>query len=134
MKIRCVSVVINAKTFQVMNPDGFEYTKTDNRNWRKSRKPTSLICFGVDPNRNWEYSWLMADESGNLGASQSACSDTYAGDSPFSEVETSLMNQFLSRTYQQIDVYISMHSYGPMVLHPFGHRQAPVVSFNVVNA
>lgn len=35
----------------ITNPDGYEYTHTMNRNWRKSRSPVSLVCYGVDQNR-----------------------------------------------------------------------------------
>lgn len=35
----------------VANPDGYEYTWTKDRSWRKTRRPSNLICFGADPNR-----------------------------------------------------------------------------------
>ncbi|NXU63686.1 CBPA2 Carboxypeptidase, partial [Horornis vulcanius] len=39
----------------VANPDGFVYTHTSNRMWRKTRsKIPGSICVGVDPNRNWD--------------------------------------------------------------------------------
>ena len=57
--------------------DGFEYTKTTNRNWRKTRKNVTTLCFGVDANRNMGYNWLVPDETGNEGASRSPCTDTY---------------------------------------------------------
>uniref|UniRef100_A0A3P9JUT0 Carboxypeptidase A1 n=1 Tax=Oryzias latipes TaxID=8090 RepID=A0A3P9JUT0_ORYLA len=39
----------------VTNPDGYEYTHTTNRLWRKSRKPNPRSnCIGVDLNRNWD--------------------------------------------------------------------------------
>ena len=42
----------------VANPDGYEYTHTDERNWRKTRKPNSgSPCIGTDPNRNFNYHW-----------------------------------------------------------------------------
>jgi murein tripeptide amidase MpaA len=37
------------------NPDGYEYSRTNNRLWRKSRSPgISQYCMGVDINRNFE--------------------------------------------------------------------------------
>ena len=44
----------------VLNVDGYEYTHTTNRMWRKSRKPNSgsvPICFGTDLNRNFPFQW-----------------------------------------------------------------------------
>lgn len=60
-----------------MNPDGLEYTKDVNRNWRKNRKNVTTLCFGVDGNRNFGYNWLVADETGNEGGSRVPCSDTF---------------------------------------------------------
>lgn len=48
-----------------MNPDGYEYTRSDpsNRFWRKTRSTYSLslftqrACYGTDPNRNFPWQW-----------------------------------------------------------------------------
>lgn len=42
--------------FPVINPDGFEFSHTTDRLWRKSRSNTTdPKCPGVDLNRNWDY-------------------------------------------------------------------------------
>lgn len=41
----------------VANPDGYEFSHTSNRMWRKNRFPSSILCTGVDLNRNFEYMW-----------------------------------------------------------------------------
>ena len=42
----------------VFNPDGYEYSHTTDRLWRKTRTNfTSSECLGADPNRNWNVSW-----------------------------------------------------------------------------
>uniref|UniRef100_A0A8C0RRF8 Carboxypeptidase A4 n=1 Tax=Canis lupus familiaris TaxID=9615 RepID=A0A8C0RRF8_CANLF len=39
----------------VTNPDGFAFTHSKNRMWRKTRSLTpGSACVGVDPNRNWD--------------------------------------------------------------------------------
>ncbi|PIK62491.1 putative carboxypeptidase A2-like [Apostichopus japonicus] len=39
----------------VLNQDGYAYTWTDDRMWRKNRRtPSSGRCYGVDLNRNWD--------------------------------------------------------------------------------
>ena len=45
--VACVAVPI-------LNPDGYEYSWTDDRMWRKTRMPNpGSPCVGTDPNRNW---------------------------------------------------------------------------------
>merc|ERR1719400_1721499 len=40
----------------LLNPDGYEWSHTNNRMWRKNRSPppSGSNCYGVDLNRNWE--------------------------------------------------------------------------------
>lgn len=68
----------------VANPDGYVFTHTNNRMWRKTRSTTSspLGCRGADPNRNWGYMWNTG------GSSNAPCDDTFHGEAAFSEVET----------------------------------------------
>lgn len=111
-----------------MNPDGYEYTFNENRNWRKTRVPVSLVCYGVDANRNWAFNWLVPDEIGDEGASRAPCSDTYAGYAPFSELEASSVNNYLTKLPGVFDAYITFHSYAHLILHPYGHLKARAVS------
>ncbi|KAF4531692.1 hypothetical protein B566_EDAN016620 [Ephemera danica] len=42
----------------VANPDGYDWTWTDDRMWRKTRKPNpGSACIGTDGNRNYDYHW-----------------------------------------------------------------------------
>ncbi len=42
----------------IVNVDGYAYTWSDDRMWRKTRKPNSKSnCVGTDPNRNWAFHW-----------------------------------------------------------------------------
>lgn len=43
--------------FPVTNPDGYAYTHTNDRMWRKTRYPFTATCYGADPNRNWGHQW-----------------------------------------------------------------------------
>lgn len=46
----------------LMNPDGYEYSHTVDRLWRKNRSPNGF-CIGTDLNRNWGYKWGGAGSS-----------------------------------------------------------------------
>ena len=65
--------------FPVVNPDGFVYTQTVDRLWRKNRQnntnaPQQDICVGRDINRNWPWQWNVTN-----GASDDPCRETYRG-------------------------------------------------------
>ncbi|ROL43976.1 Carboxypeptidase A1 [Anabarilius grahami] len=74
----------------VTNPDGYAYTHSSNRMWRKTRKPnTGSSCVGVDPNRNWDAGF------GGGGSSNNPCSETYRGPSAHSEPEVKAIVDFV---------------------------------------
>jgi murein tripeptide amidase MpaA len=105
----------------IMNPDGYDYTWTNDRYWRKNRKANSgTNCtgtFGVDLNRNWGYQW------GGAGASTN-CSDlTYRGTGPFSEPETQVMRNLIQAN-PRIRSSMDWHSYGRLVMSPWGYTSA----------
>lgn len=65
-----------------VNPDGYEFSHTSDRMWRKSRaKMNDSDCFGVDLNRNWPNHW-------GVGGSRDPCSEVFQGPYPFSEPES----------------------------------------------
>ncbi|KAL9083117.1 MAG: hypothetical protein Q9165_008647 [Trypethelium subeluteriae] len=101
------------------NPDGFVYTQTTDRQWRKNRLPSSnSTCVGIDLNRNWKYKW-----GSNPGASPDPCSDTFqgasAGDTPENQA-VSALSDVLGARPAGIRSYVDMHSYGEKILTPFG--------------
>lgn len=111
----------------VTNPDGYEYTRSTNRNWRKTRAPASLICDGIDGNRNFAFNWLIADETGNLGASTNPCSDTFAGPRAHSEPEAQAVDNFLRANAGKFDIYLAFHSYAHQILFPMGNTAVRIV-------
>jgi hypothetical protein len=101
------------------NPDGFEYSRTTDRMWRKTRSTTSspLGCRGADPNRNWNFHWLGG------GSSTNPCTDTYAGPSAFSEKETKAASDFQADVLgSRLSFVLSLHSYSQYILIPYGVR------------
>lgn len=98
----------------VMNPDGYKYTETYDRMWRKTRSPNSGSCKGTDANRNWGYHWNTG------GSSNNPCSDTYHGPSAFSEVENVNVRDFVNAHKDKLKFYMNVHSYSQLVLLPWG--------------
>ncbi|GKT93158.1 zinc carboxypeptidase [Colletotrichum tofieldiae] len=103
----------------VVNPDGFVYTQTTDRLWRKNRQTnTGSSCVGRDPNRNWPYKWELTG-----GASTSPCSETYkgaaAGDTP--EIKGLKAQVDSLSASKGITLYLDIHSYGQYILWPFGY-------------
>ncbi|XP_027563544.1 carboxypeptidase A2-like, partial [Neopelma chrysocephalum] len=100
----------------VANPDGFVYTHTSNRMWRKTRsKNAGSVCYGVDPNRNWDAGF------GGPGASSSPCSDSYHGPSAESEVEVKSVADFI-RNHGNFKAFLTLHSYSQLLMYPYGYK------------
>ncbi|KAL0868948.1 hypothetical protein ABMA27_007276 [Loxostege sticticalis] len=108
--------------FPVTNPDGYVWTHTEYRLWRKNRRPFGADI-GVDLNRNWNNNWLGVGSSGN------ASTNTYAGPGPFSEEETRTLSEYISSLADKIDLYLSMHSSGQLLLIPFGNTTEPLANY-----
>lgn len=106
--------------FPVVNPDGYEYSHTDNRLWRKTRSPNGddSECVGTDANRNFDSHW------GGRGSSKDPCDNTYAGSSVFSEVEMRTLSQYAMSLKDEVKVYLAFHSAARMILSPWGHTSA----------
>jgi len=47
----------------IVNPDGYVYSWTTDRMWRKNRRDNGDGSFGVDPNRNWSFEWGGRDRA-----------------------------------------------------------------------
>ena len=99
----------------LVNPDGLEYSRTYDRNWRKNRRDNGDGSFGVDPNRNFGYNWGLAGSSGDPE------SFTYRGVAPFSEPETQAIRDFVAT--HEFYASISYHSYSQLVLYPWGYTK-----------
>ncbi|MFO8077160.1 MAG: M14 family zinc carboxypeptidase [Thermoplasmatota archaeon] len=108
-----------------VNPDGYIYDHDlyqGERWWRKNRhyfKDSDV--YGVDLNRNYPGS-CDGDSLGmwgSTGMSHDPSSNVYCGSKQFSEPETNAVkNLFLT---QDICASISYHTYGELVMWPWGH-------------
>ena len=97
----------------VANPDGYEYTFTADRLWRKTRSPQGT-GIGVDLNRNHRANWGFDDN----GSSPDPQSDIFRGPTAASEVETRNIEAF--HVLHPPVVAISYHTYSGLLLYPPG--------------
>ena len=103
----------------VANPDGYEYTFTNERLWRKNLRDNDgdgeiTLADGVDLNRNFGSRWGLDDE----GSSGIPSDGTYRGPAPDSEPETQALINFMRK--KKFKFAISYHTYGNLILYPWG--------------
>ncbi|KAB7496908.1 putative metallocarboxypeptidase A [Armadillidium nasatum] len=104
----------------IMNPDGYAYTWSNDRLWRKNRnKYKGAKCSGVDLNRNFD------DHFGGKGSSGIPCSQIYRGPSPASELETKATQAAIIDLVKnaKLKVLYSIHSYSQLWMHPHGWKK-----------
>ncbi|XP_046389814.1 carboxypeptidase B-like [Ischnura elegans] len=102
-----------------VNPDGYEYTRSEDRMWRKTRSKTSSEdCLGVDPNRNFDFHWMES------GASSDPCDEIFAGDKAFSESEARALRDYVLANAKNAKAYLTLHSYGQYLLYPWGYDES----------
>jgi hypothetical protein len=131
----------------IVNPDGFVYSATERRFWRKNRRPAApegseshIQCPGVDINRNFDVradarqqpqqqpSNLLQTQfmarSGSSRAEPNTCSEVYGGTSMMSEPES----QALAKLFETAttSVVIDVHSFGGFILAPYFDVDQPL--------
>ncbi|KAK2024406.1 zinc carboxypeptidase [Colletotrichum zoysiae] len=114
--------------FPVVNPDGFIYTQTTNRLWRKNRQTTSgSSCLGHDINRNWPYQWSVSG-----GASTNPCAEDFKGAAQGDAPETAALSAWISKTKaaQGLKLFIDFHSYSQLFMTPYGYSCSAVTANN----
>ncbi len=104
----------------MVNPDGFDFSWTDERFWRKNKRMIDDRLRGVDLNRNWDINW------GGPGSSSSPGSQTFHGDGPFSEPELQVFLSAIDSVGDRIVGHLDVHTHSQLVLSPWGYtRDAP---------
>ena len=104
----------------MVNPDGLEvvYSGLDSF-WRKNTRDNNsdqsyaAIDDGVDPNRNYDWHW------GESGVEFDSTSDVFPGTGPFTEYENIAVRDLATELNPIAS--LSFHTYGEMILFPFGY-------------
>ena len=123
----------------LVNPDGYEFSRTTNSMWRKNRRPSpepnNSDKVGVDLNRNYsdgkpenarlyrspyDRPELTVDDP--MACSDSPAHPTYRGPGPASEPEVQAMQKFELDPANGIKAVLELHSYGEMILYPWSYE------------
>ncbi len=107
------------KIVPIVNPDGYSYSWTNNRFWRKNRRDNGNGTWGVDLNRNWDINF------GGAGSSGDSSSDIYHGPFAFSEPETAAVRDYVFADDNMV-AHVDFHSYSQLILYPWGYTATRV--------
>jgi carboxypeptidase T len=105
----------------MVNPDGHEHSRAQERLWRKNRRRNDDGSFGVDPNRNYGYMWGILDVP---TSSHVPSDETYVGPRAFSEPETQAIRDLIG--CERFAGVITYHSYSQLILYPWGYTEKPI--------
>ena len=97
----------------VVNPDGYRYSWTTDRYWRKNRRGG----YGVDLSRNYSVAW------GDDGASADRASPNYRGERAFSEPESRAIRDLFAAN--PIAAHVDFHSFSQVIAYPWSHQRVP---------
>ncbi|KAK0549868.1 hypothetical protein OC845_002936 [Tilletia horrida] len=116
------------------NPDGYSYSWTGSRLWRKNRQPvttddddndnpdpTNPDCVGIDLNSNWDAGFQAWPK-------ERACSESYPGSRPFEAYESAAIARFINDPVNKIRSVVDLHSYGQLLTYPFAFSCSPSLS------
>nr|UPI76693.1 M14 metal carboxypeptidase 16 [Antheraea yamamai] len=103
----------------MVNPDGYLYSYTKDRLWRKNRRKTGR-CIGIDINRNFEKYW------GVKGITEyNQCGESYVGSHPFSEKESIALRDIVLKYKNRLDAIVDLHSFGQLIMFPWSADSQP---------
>lgn len=107
----------------VANPDGYEYTFTNERLWRKNLRDIDAngmisASDGVDLNRNFDSHWGLDDE----GSAPVTSDDNYRGTAPHSEPETLAVAEFVQA--HDFKFAVSYHTFSNLILYAWNWQFA----------
>ncbi len=104
----------------LLNPDGYEYSRTTDRNWRKNRAAPQVAgtnCYGVDLNRNYDAPGF------GVGASTDQCMENYRGLAPNTEPEVRAASAVVLAHKDTLRASVSLHSAGNLILTSWGYTR-----------
>ncbi|XP_037876267.1 carboxypeptidase B [Bombyx mori] len=101
----------------VCNPDGYEFSHNEDRLWMRNRRNVGHGYFGVDLNRNFDYKF------GKHNIIPNSKDDSYGGPVPFSEPESRVIRDFVTKESEGLKYYFSFHAYGQKIVIPYSESK-----------
>lgn len=109
---------VNILIVPVSNPDGYSYSWSGDRLWRKNRQATYMKgCTGVDIDHSFDYHWQISDDT------MWPCDEDYSGEAPFEAREAKMFDSYFNQTKLHLKIYgyIDLHSYAQEILYPYAY-------------
>ncbi|XP_043558929.1 carboxypeptidase B-like isoform X1 [Chiloscyllium plagiosum] len=123
--LNCLLNELDFLVIPVLNVDGYVYSWTEDRLWRKTRSRNfNSVCVGTDPNRNFNAQWCAN------GSSNNPCSDVYCGPFVESEKEVKAVADFIRNHSSIIKAYLTIHSYSQKCLFPYSYTYSLAYNHN----
>lgn len=97
----------------LVNPDGYEYAKTDKK-WIKNREWITHSCRGVDLFSNYGYLFNSGETS------EDPCDNNFPGGKAFSELETKPHEKFFTEYSAGLEAFLTFHDSEASILYPYG--------------
>ncbi|XP_045774591.1 carboxypeptidase B-like [Maniola jurtina] len=110
----------------VVNPDGYFYSHTSDRMWRKNRARIENTVYGVDLNRNFGYRWLLRD---NECHGDDPSHINYRGVEPFSEPETAAIKDLILYSGVPFKIFLTLHAYSEVISFPWCFTSEPCADY-----
>lgn len=128
-QVRTLLDTLHIVVFPLVNPDGRDFSQTQDPMWRKNRGPSQCgheEHRGVDLNRNFDFLFDFTTAfhpASRVSVVDDPCddddTDVYQGVAPFSEPETQNV-QWLLDGYTRARWYVDVHSYGDTIMYSWG--------------
>lgn len=115
---------------------GYEFSWTNDRMWRQNRRQITPTCIGADLNRNFAFNWrpaTLAQPCGSLvypGPSGKYLNYfaihffIFLNFTALSEPEDFVLDRIVARYRSNVRLYLSVHSFGDLILFPWSYREA----------
>ena len=114
----------------VMNPDGYQYSHSTDRDWRRNRQ----LCMGTistDINRNHTFAWGINNTAAYGPPCLPAMGAAYRGDTAASAPETQALRNTLATVGYRSAALVNMHSNAGLVGFTEGYSPGVVTDASV---